>query len=73
MRFADGRPLDTVAVPLFMDSWPPPMFATFLGGGAPTLELTVQWREDNGAKMATRIDVTQVSTSQNTRRAGKKK
>ncbi len=36
-------------------------------------ELTVQWRQDNGARMATSIDVTQVSTSQNTRRAGKKR
>ena len=44
MRFADGRALDALAVPLFMDSWPPPMFATFLGGGAPTIELTVHWR-----------------------------
>jgi acyl-CoA thioesterase len=44
MRFADGRRLDPLAIPLFMDSWPPPMFATFLGGGAPTIELTVHWR-----------------------------
>jgi acyl-CoA thioesterase len=43
-RFADGRPLDVLAVPLFMDSWPPPMFATFLGGLAPTIELSVYWR-----------------------------
>src|SRR4051794_9662855 len=44
MRFADDRPLDALAVPLFMDSWPPPMFATYLGGTAPTIELTVYWR-----------------------------
>ena len=44
IRFADGRPIDNLAVPLLMDSWPPPMFATFLGGMAPTIELTVHWR-----------------------------
>jgi acyl-CoA thioesterase len=43
-RLADGRPLDAAAVPLFMDCWPPPMFNTFLGGFAPTIELTVHWR-----------------------------
>ena len=43
-RFSDGRALDAVAVPLFMDSWPPPMFATFPGATAPTIELTVYWR-----------------------------
>jgi acyl-CoA thioesterase len=43
-RLADGRPLDEIAIPLFMDSWPPPMFSTFLGGSAPTIELTVHWR-----------------------------
>ena len=40
------RPLDSLAVPLFMDAWPPAMFSTFLGGGAPTLELTVHWRAE---------------------------
>ncbi|MDQ1395962.1 MAG: hypothetical protein QOG64_1221 [Acidimicrobiaceae bacterium] len=51
MRLRDGRRLDALAVPLFMDSWPPPMFATFLGGMAPTIELTVHWRNrpDPGA------------------------
>ena len=44
IRFADDRPLDVLAIPLFMDSWPPPMFATFLGGMAPTIELTVHFR-----------------------------
>ena len=38
------RHLDPLAVPLFMDAWPPAMFATFLGGVAPTIELTVHWR-----------------------------
>ncbi|HZU72801.1 MAG TPA: thioesterase family protein [Acidimicrobiales bacterium] len=47
-RLVDGRPLDDLAVPLFMDSWPPPMFSTFLGGGAPTIELTVHWRNPPG-------------------------
>src|SRR6185295_5892006 len=36
-------------------------------------EVTVQWHDDSGARMATNIDVTQVSTSHNTRRAGKKR
>ncbi|HEX6475801.1 MAG TPA: thioesterase family protein [Acidimicrobiales bacterium] len=43
VRLAD-RELDGLAVPLVMDAWPPAIFATFLGGGAPTLELTVHWR-----------------------------
>jgi acyl-CoA thioesterase len=38
------RDLDALAVPLVMDSWPPAIFSTFLGGGAPTIELTVHWR-----------------------------
>jgi hypothetical protein len=29
-------------------------------------EVTVQWRDDNGAKMATHVDVTQISTSRST-------
>jgi hypothetical protein len=36
-------------------------------------EITVQWRDDNGAKMATHINVTQVSTSKNNRNAPKGK
>lgn len=43
IRLVD-RDLDALAVPLVMDSWPPAIFATFLGGGAPTIELTVHWR-----------------------------
>ena len=36
-------------------------------------ELTVKWRNDNDAKMATGIEVTQVSTSKTTRRPAKKR
>ena len=36
-------------------------------------EVTVQWRDENGAKMATQINVTQVSTSKNTGNASKGK
>ncbi len=36
-------------------------------------EVTVQWRDENGAKMATQINVTQVSTSKNPRNAPKGK
>jgi len=32
-------------------------------------ELSVRWRDENGAKMASNIQVTQVSTSKNTRRS----
>ena len=35
-------------------------------------EVTVRWREDNGAKMATHIDVTQISTSRKSNHASKK-
>jgi hypothetical protein len=35
-------------------------------------EVTVQWREDNGAKMATHVDVTQISTARSSRQASKK-
>jgi len=36
-------------------------------------ELTVQWRDESGAKMATNIEVTQVSISKNARRSGKRR
>ena len=38
------RDLDALAVPLFMDTWPPSMFASMGSGLAPTIELTVHWR-----------------------------
>lgn len=46
-RLADGRPTDAFCVPLFLDCWPPSVFnRTMLADpvGAPTLELTVHWR-----------------------------
>jgi len=30
-------------------------------------EVLIQWRDENGAKMATQVNVTQVSTSKRTR------
>lgn len=38
------RDLDTLAVPLFADCWPPPMFRRHGPGMAPTIELTVHFR-----------------------------
>lgn len=38
------RPLDNLAVPLFCDAWPPPMFRRHMPGMAPTIELTVHFR-----------------------------
>ncbi len=47
IRFADGRPSDVVALPLFADAFPPSIFSR-LGriGWVPTLELTVHVRAD---------------------------
>src|SRR5207249_8121040 len=36
-------------------------------------ELTVQWKDENGAKIATNIDVTQISTAKSTRHAGRRR
>ncbi|HEX9969051.1 MAG TPA: thioesterase family protein [Acidimicrobiales bacterium] len=38
------RPLDALAVPLFMDGFPPAVFGSHGPGLAPTIELTVHWR-----------------------------
>src|SRR5215471_15869788 len=35
-------------------------------------EVTVQWRDQDGAKVASRVDVTQISSSRSTRRTSKK-
>jgi hypothetical protein len=44
-RLADGRELDDLAVPLFMDAFAPAVFSRIpLLGGVPTVELTVHWR-----------------------------
>jgi acyl-CoA thioesterase len=46
-RLADGRPSDVYCVPLFLDCWPPSVFSRTMRAdeiGAPTLELTVHWR-----------------------------
>jgi hypothetical protein len=40
------RELDELAVPLFCDSWPPPMFRRHGPGMAPTIELTVHFRNN---------------------------
>ena len=42
VRFADGRPPDTLALPLFADAFPPSLYASYGAiGWIPTLELTV--------------------------------
>jgi hypothetical protein len=46
-RLADGRHADVLCVPLYLDCWPPAVFARTMrpqGVGAPTLEMTVHWR-----------------------------
>lgn len=45
LRLRD-RALDALAVPLFLDCWPPAIAAQFPGAIAPTLELTVHWRAE---------------------------
>ena len=35
-------------------------------------EVSVQWRDEDGAKVATHVDVTQISTARSSRRTGKK-
>jgi acyl-CoA thioesterase len=45
IRFADGAPADTMAVPLFADAFPPALFSRFgRVGWVPTVELTVHVR-----------------------------
>lgn len=44
LRFADGRPPDTDALPLMCDVLPPAVFAALETGWVPTLELTVHVR-----------------------------
>ena len=39
------RDMDTLAIPLFADCWPPPMFVRRGPGLAPTIELTVHFRD----------------------------
>jgi len=39
------RDLDDVALPLFCDCWPPPMFVRHGPGVSPTIELTVHFRQ----------------------------
>jgi acyl-CoA thioesterase len=43
-RLADGRGLDDLAVPLFMDAFAPAVFAAMPVAYVPTVELTVHWR-----------------------------
>lgn len=50
-RLADGRPTDALCVPLFLDCWPPAVFSRTMSPsltGAPTIELTVHWRNRVG-------------------------
>ena len=44
VRFADGRPSDVSALPLFADAFPPPVFNVIDVGWMPTIELTVHVR-----------------------------
>lgn len=62
-RLADGRPADALCVPLFLDCWPPAVFSRTMvpsPTGAPTIELTVHWRQRLGpgwhnARFTTRL------------------
>jgi acyl-coenzyme A thioesterase PaaI-like protein len=44
MRLADGRDPDAIALPLFADGLPPPLFNRVAPGWVPTIELTVHFR-----------------------------
>jgi acyl-CoA thioesterase len=44
MRLADGRDPDFLAMPLFADALPPPLFNAVTPGWVPTIELTVHFR-----------------------------
>lgn len=44
LRLADGRPIDSQALPLIADAMPPAVFDVAVGGWVPTLELTVHVR-----------------------------
>jgi acyl-coenzyme A thioesterase PaaI-like protein len=44
MRFVDGREPDVMALPLFADGLPPPLFNRVTPAWVPTIELTVQFR-----------------------------
>jgi acyl-CoA thioesterase len=64
-RLADGRPLDALVVPVFLDCWPPAVFSR-VGqpdpAGAPTLELTVHWRKPvAGAWLLARFETRQLA------------
>ena len=43
-RFADGRPADTLSLPLFADVFPPAVYGLLPAAWVPTLELTVHVR-----------------------------
>jgi hypothetical protein len=44
MRLADGREPDTIALPLFADGLPPPLFNRVAPKWVPTISLNVQFR-----------------------------
>jgi acyl-CoA thioesterase len=64
VAFADGRPADRAALPLFSDSFPPPVFRR-LGpvGWVPTLELTLHYhRAPASARLIGRFSTQVVSS-----------